>query len=154
MNISNNGLKLIESFEGFRANPYLDQAGVPTIGYGTISYPNGDSVSMGDPAITQQQALAYLEYQVNHKTAAINHLVQVPINQNQFDALASFAYNEGLGALQSSTLLRLLNSGNPAGAADQFLVWDKVRVDGQLVEDDGLLHRRQIERALFLQPVV
>jgi lysozyme len=109
---------------------------------------------MSDPAITQDQALDYLEWQVNQKTAAVNHLVQVSINQNQFDALASFAYNEGVGALQTSTLLRLLNSGDTAGAAAQFLVWDKERVDGQLVESDGLLHRRQMEQTLFLQPVV
>jgi len=154
MNISNNGLSLIESFEGLELSPYLDGAGIPTIGYGTILYPSGHKVTMSDPAITQDQALDYLEWQVNQKTAAVNHLVQVSINQNQFDALASFAYNEGVGALQTSTLLRLLNSGDTAGAAAQFLVWDKERVDGQLVESDGLLHRRQMEQTLFLQPVV
>jgi lysozyme len=154
MNISANGLSLIESFEGLRLNPYLDDAGIPTIGYGCITYPSGRKVSMGDAPITEQDALNYLAWQVNERVSAINHMVQVPINQNQFDALASFAYNEGVGALQSSTLLRLLNAGNTSGAADQFLVWDKVRVDGQLVENDGLLHRRHIERTLFLEPVV
>jgi lysozyme len=155
VNISNNGLQLIESFEGLVLHPYKDEAGVPTIGYGTTYYPNGNRVTMDDDSITQEQALTYLEYQVDHTvSASINHFVQVDINQNQFDALASFAYNEGAGALRSSTLLRLLNSGDTAGAADQFLVWDKVRKDGQLVEDDGLLHRRQMERTLFLEPVV
>src|ERR1019366_1286736 len=154
MNLSGNGLNLIESFEGLKLLPYLDSAGIPTIGYGTILYPSGRRVTMSDPTITQAQALDYLESQVNQKTATINHLVQVSISQNQFDALASFAYNEGVNALQTSTLLRLLNSGDTAGAADQFLVWDKERVDGQLVESDGLLHRRQMERALFLKPVI
>jgi lysozyme len=154
MNLSSNGLGLIESFEGLKLSPYLDTAGVPTIGYGTILYPSGRRVTMNDPAITQGQALDYLESQVNQKVAAINHLVQVPINQNQFDALASFTYNDGVGALQTSTLLRLLNAGNFSGAAAQFLVWDKEHVDGQLVESDGLLHRRKMEMSLFEQPVV
>jgi lysozyme len=154
MNISSDGLHLIESFEGLKLSPYRDQAGVPTIGYGTILYESGHKVTMSDPPITQEQALILLEWNINQKVAAINHLVQVPINQNQFDALASFAYNEGVGALQGSTLLRLLNSGDVDGAADQFLVWDKEHVDGQLVADGGLLHRRQIERTLFLQPMV
>jgi lysozyme len=154
MKLSQNGLMLIESFEGLELKPYLDTAGIPTIGYGTIMYQNGNRVTLNDPPISQYQAMILLEWQVNQKCAAINRLVQVSINQNQFDALASFTYNEGVGALQTSTLLRLLNSGDVSGAAAQFLVWDKERIDGQLVESDGLLHRRQMEQTLFLEPVV
>jgi lysozyme len=154
MNISPNGLNLIMSFEGLELEPYLDSAGIPTIGYGTILYPSGHSVTMSDPAITQQQAMQYLEWEVNQKTAGVSQCVVVPINQNQFDALTSFAYNEGLGALRTSTLLQLLNNGQTQGASAQFLVWDKVRVDGQLVENDGLLRRRFAEQTLFNTPVV
>jgi lysozyme len=107
---------------------------------------------MNDPYITQQQATQYLEWQVNQKTAEVEHMIQTCPNQNQFDALVSFAYNEGVNALKTSTLLRLFNSGDSQGAADQFLVWDKVRENGQLVESDGLLRRRQAERQLFLTP--
>lgn len=153
MELSQNGLKLIQTFEGLNLSPYLDQAGVPTIGYGTIMYPSGHAVMMSDPVITLQKAIQYLEWEVDQKVGTVVHLLQINANQNQFDALVSFAYNEGLGALKTSTLLRLYNSGNFQSAADQFLVWDKVRVDGQLVEDKGLLNRRQQERQLFLTPV-
>jgi lysozyme len=115
-------------------------------------YPSGHAVTMNDPAITQTQAMQYLEWEVNQKVGSAQHYIQVTVGQNQFDALISFAYNEGLGALAGSTLLKLLNSGNTGGAADQFLVWDKVRVDGQLVENQGLLNRRTAERKLFLTP--
>ena len=78
----------------------------------------------------------------------VNALVTVKINQNQFDALISFSYNLGLGSLQQSTLLRLLNAGNFQAAADQFPRWD--RAGGK--EGAGLLARRNAERALFLTP--
>lgn len=152
MKLSDNGLKLIESFEGLSLKPYLDTAGVPTIGYGTILYPSGHRVTMADPPITQAKAMQYLEWEVNLKVGDVQHLFQVPISQNQFDALVSFAYNEGSNALKTSTLLKKLNLGDFQGAADQFLVWDKQRVNGQLVESQGLLNRRQVERKLFLTP--
>jgi lysozyme len=152
MILSQNGLKLIMSFEGLKLSPYLDTAGVPTIGYGTIMYPSGHAVTMNDPAITTTQAAQYLEWEVNQKVGSVQHYVQVVVSQNEFDALVSFAYNEGLGALKTSTLLRLLNLGDTQGAADQFLMWDKDRVDGQLVVNQGLLNRRQAERNLFLTP--
>lgn len=149
MKIGKKGLDLIKSFEGLKLKPYLDSAGIPTIGYGTIMYDNGKRVSMQDPPITEDQANQYLEYEVNEKTAAVNQFVTIAINQNQFDALVCFAYNVGVGALQKSTLLKLLNSGDYAGAADQFLRWNKA--GGK--EIPGLTRRRQAERALFLHPV-
>lgn len=152
MQLSDNGLKLIMSFEGLKLAPYLDTAGVPTIGYGTIMYPSGHAVTMADPPITQNQAMQYLHWEVDKKVGDIQHLFQVKLTQNQFDALVSFSYNEGSNALKTSTLLKKLNSGDIQGAADQFLVWDKQRVNGQLVESTGLLNRRKVERTLFLTP--
>jgi|ERR1035437_1003961 lysozyme len=149
MQISKKGLQLIASFEGLSLKPYLDSAKVPTIGIGTILYPNGKAVSMSDPEITKEQAEQYLEWEINQKTTSVNKMVAVPINQNQFDALVSFAYNLGVGALHGSTLLKLLNAGDTSGAAEQFLVWDKA--NGQV--SAGLLRRRQAERSLFLQSV-
>jgi lysozyme len=152
MQLSSNGLQFIKSFEGFDASPYLDGAKIPTIGYGTIMYPDGSSVTISDSDITEDQALQYLQFEVNQKTASVNNMVTASINQNQFDALVSFTYNEGVNALRTSTLLRLLNNGDVAGAADQFPVWDKIRVDGVLQESDGLLRRRNAEQQLFLTP--
>jgi lysozyme len=76
--------------------------------------------------------------------------VQVPLNDAAFGALVSFAFNAGLGNLGQSTLLRKLNAGDRAGAAEQFLVWNKGRVRGVLTELPGLTRRRRAERALFL----
>src|SRR5579884_2695953 len=125
MQISKNGLNLITSFEGLSLKPYPDSVHVPTIGYGTIMYPNGKAVTLNDPPITQEQALEYLEWEVNQKTAGVNKLVTVPINQNQFDALVCFSYNVGRGGFAGSTLLKLLNAGNYSAAADEFLKWNK-----------------------------
>jgi lysozyme len=71
--------------------------------------------------------------------------VKVPLKQGQYDALVSFTYNEGAGKFQSSTLLKMLNAGNYAGAAGQFGAW----VYGGGVELPGLVIRRQAEAAIF-----
>lgn len=142
------GINLIKSFEGLFLKPYLDAVKIPTIGYGTIKYPNGPAVTMNDPNITEEQALEYLEYEINEKAAAVEKMVKVSINDNEFAALVAFAYNVGVGALKDSTLLKLLNANTDRTAvADQFLRWNKA--GGK--ELAGLTRRRQAERALFLQ---
>ena len=144
------GLDLIKSFEGLSLKPYLDQANVATIGYGTILYPSGQAVTMSDPEITEDQASQYLMGQVMQKCSGVEGDVSVPLNDNEFAALVSFAYNLGLGALHGSTMLKMLNAGaDRSGVADQFLEWDKA---GGVVSS-GLLRRRQAERSLFLQPM-
>lgn len=145
------GLDLIKSFEGLFLKPYLDPIGIPTIGFGTIKYPLGAKVTMQDPAITEQQAEQYLQHEVDAKATAVEKMVKVPLNDNEYAALVSFSYNVGSGALQGSTLLKLLNAGTDRSAvADQFLRWNKA--GGK--ELAGLTRRRQAERSLFLQPVV
>ena len=148
MNISENGVNLIKQFEGFRADPYQDSVGVATIGYGTILYPDGTSVTMNDSPITEDQAEQYLAFNVDHKTSSINNMLTVSVNQNQFDALCSFAYNLGCGSLHGSTLLRLVNQSDFYGAANQFPLWDKA--GGQVVA--GLQRRRLAEQQLFSTP--
>ena len=148
MNISQNGLNMIKGFEGLKLSPYLDSIGKPTTGYGTISYPDGTPVTMDDDPITEAQAEQYLMFQVNQKTSSINNMFAVPVNQNQFDALCSFAYNLGTGALHGSTLLRLVNQGDFANAANEFPKWD--RAGGQVVA--GLTRRRLAEQQLFTTP--
>jgi lysozyme len=78
--------------------------------------------------------------------AAVSSLVKVPLNQNQFDALVSFTYNCGSGALKGSTLLRKLNNGDYDGAAAEFPRWTK----GGGVVLPGLVRRRAAEMHLFL----
>lgn len=143
--ISNNGLKLIKEFEGFRANAYLDSAGIWTIGYGTIRYENGNKVKPGE-VITLEDAEIALITDVNRRAGAVKGLVKKQINQNQLDALISFAYNLGLGALERSTLLKKVNM-NPADPTirDEFMKW--VKAGGNVVQ--GLVNRRKKEADLY-----
>ncbi len=141
------GVHLIVSFEGLKLSPYLDSAGIPTIGYGTILYPDGTKVSLNDPEITQDQATEYLQHQMSLKASAVEGMVTVALNDNEFAALVCFAYNVGVGGLHGSTLLTMLNAGQDrAAVADQFLRWNKA--GGK--EIPGLTRRRQAERSLFL----
>ena len=139
MQISKAGLDLIKQFEGLYLKAYRCPAGVPTIGYGHTA-----GVAMGQ-TITQQQADDYLRRDVRQFERAVARLVTVPLTQGQFDALVSFAFNLGEGALAQSTLLRLLNAGDYAGAAAQFDRWNKA--GGRVLP--GLVRRRAAERALF-----
>ncbi len=148
MHVSQNGTALIEKFEGLRLDAYLDPVGIPTIGYGTIRYPDGHKVRLGD-RITEQEAEAFLKFECDAVAKGVTHLVKVPLNQNQFDALVSFSYNLGLGSLEESTLLRKLNRGDYQGAADEFPRWNKGIVNGVKQELKGLTRRRSEERELF-----
>ena len=146
MKISEKGLNLIKEFEGLRLKPYKDAVGIPTIGYGNTYYEDGRKVSLSDPAITEERATELLKMVVKRYEDAINRYVQVPITQNQFDALVSFAYNIGNENVRKSTLMKLLNRKQYTEAADQLLRWNKA--GGKTLK--GLTRRRQAERVLFL----
>jgi len=140
------GIELIKEFEGLRLRAYRCPAGVPTIGYGTTVYPTGYKVQMGDQC-TAEQAEEFLRSDLRAFERDVERTVRVPLNTNQFSALVSFAYNLGAEALRKSTLLRLLNAHNYAGAAEQFARWTYA-AGKQL---PGLVRRRAAERALFLR---
>lgn len=148
------GTDLIKSFEGLRLKAYPDPGtgGKPyTIGYGTTVYPNGKAVTLQDAPITEEQATEYLMHEVEEKARNVEKMVKISINDNEYAALVSFAYNVGWQALEKSTLMKLLNAGTDrAAVADQFLRWNKAA--GK--EMSGLTRRRQAERSLFLQPMV
>jgi len=152
MKLSPNGERLIKSFEGLRLAAYRDVAGVWTIGYGSTRYHDGRPVKPGDKLSSAVQASAIFVNTLDQYEDAVNSYVKVPLTQNQFDALVSFTYNEGTFALKESTLLRKLNTKDYAGAADQFLVWNKITdpKTGRKVECDTLTGRRKAERHLFL----
>jgi len=143
MQLSRPGLELIQRHEGLRLKAYLCPAGVPTIGYGSTR-----GVKMGDE-ITRAQATELLMADIERFEDAVRRAVEVTLNQHEFDALVSFAFNVGAGALQRSTLLRKLNAGDRQGAADELLRW--TRGGGRVLP--GLVRRREDERALFLTPV-
>ncbi len=146
---------LIKGFEGFRAAPYKDSAGIATIGYGTILYPppptgTGKSVTMGDPAVTDDQATGFLAYQMGLKSSQIAPLVTRAATLHQAAAMLSLVYNIGIGGFKSSTVLRMFTAGDIPGSADAFLMWDKATVNGKSVVVPGLLARRTEERTIFL----
>ena len=146
MKTSKNGLKLIAKFEGFRSEPYLDAVGVPTIGFGNTFYPDGKKVKMGDPGITEDEAIVLLKTVVAQFEEQVDKAVLRELNQNQFDALVSFTYNLGIGNLKSSTLLQKVNK-NPCdpSIADEFNKW--VYAGGKVL--NGLVTRRKEEAKLY-----
>lgn len=146
MKISKNGLDLIKKYEGLKLEPYLCPANVPTIGYGATYYPGGEEVSMSDLKITELYAEELLLSMLSRFEKGVDRYVQVEINQNQFDALVSFAYNLGLGALKGSTLLRKVNL-NPCdeNISYQFNRW--VKAGGRKLV--GLVKRRNEEGVLY-----
>ena len=146
MKVDATGVQLISDFEDLRLTSYDDGVGVWTIGWGTTVYPNGQKVKKGDK-ITLEQAKQYKAYDLARFEKAVNDSVKVPLNQNQFNALVSLAYNIGVSAFTSSTLVKRLNDGNYKAAADQFLVW--VNAGGKRMQ--GLVNRRNKEREVFLK---
>lgn len=139
MKTSQEGINLIKKFEGCKLIAYKCPAGVWTIGYGHTG-----GVKQGQK-ITQTQAEKYLKDDLTKYEKGVESLVKVTLNQNQFNALVSFAYNCGLGALKTSTLLKKLNKKDYKGASNELLRWNKA--SGRVLE--GLKARRKAEKALF-----
>lgn len=139
MNYSKNGIALTEQFEGCKYTAYLDQVGVPTIGYGHIS-----GVKIGD-ACTPDQADVWLQEDIQHVVNQLNNDLTIHVTQGEFDALVDFGFNLGLHALEASTLWTMVMAGDFDGAAAQFPRWD--HAGGKEVA--GLLRRRLQEQAEF-----
>jgi len=146
MKIAEKGLNLIKFFEGLRLKAYRCVAGVLTIGYGSTR-----GVTAGQ-IITEQEAEERLKKDCVYFENGISKLVTSELNQNEFDALMSFTFNLGTGALQRSTLRMKLNRGDYEGAAEEILKFNKARVHGQLTTVQGLTNRRQAEYKLFKEP--
>lgn len=148
MKISKIGIELIKKYEGFATFPYLCPAGVPTIGYGATYYLDGSRVTMNDEAISEGEAEDLLYQMVVKYAEGVNRYVTSDINQNQFDALVSFAYNLGLGALKSSTLLKRVNADPCDEDIEyQFSRWNKA--GGEVLR--GLTKRRKDESDLYFK---
>ena len=142
MRISEHGIQTIKNFEGLSLKAYRCPAGVWTIGWGSTA---GVTAGM---TITLAQAEDMLRAEVERFEKAVNRLVEVPLSQNQFDALVSFAYNVGDGALARSTLLRLLNQGDYDAVPGQLARW--THGGGRVLP--GLVKRRRMEGELWMSP--
>ena len=144
LSTSDAGLALLEHHEGFRARPYRCPAGVLTIGYGTTAAA-GFEIRKG-MSVTRERAREMLRQSLARQyEPAVRQAVTVELSQAEFDALVSFTYNLGAGALRTSKLLRLLNAGDRRGAAREFDRW----VYAGKKKWSGLVRRRADERALF-----
>lgn len=135
----------LKDFEGLKLQAYQDVAGVWTVGYGATG-PKVNSLTIW----TTDKAEADLRSRVITLGAEIFNMAKVDLTDPQLAALICLVYNIGLGAFKSSTLLKLLNAGDYQGAADQFVRWNKVTVNGEKRTLGGLVTRRARERDLFL----
>ena len=145
MTLSPAGLALLKSFESCKLDAYQDDGGVWTIGWGHTG-PEVTSTTHW----TQTDADMVLWRDLWPAIEAVNTAVKVSLSQGQFDALVDFVYNCGVGAFESSTMLKLLNAGDYDEAADQFEAWDHVH--GVVIA--GLLRRRIAEEKEFDGDVV
>lgn len=145
MKTSKNGIQLIKQFEGCRLKAYKCPANVWTIGIGHTETVNGKPIVEG-MTITELMAETLLAIDLQKFENAINTKVKKPLTQNEFDALVSFVFNNGIGAFEQSTMLKLLNQGNFNLAAKQFDRW--IYAKGKVL--NGLKKRRAAEKALFL----
>jgi lysozyme len=142
-NISRQGLDLICRFEGFSAIIYMCPAGYPTIGYGhLITEANKEQFLDG---VDEDEALDLLRQDVAVAERAVLRLISVPLTQGQFDALVSFTFNLGSGALQRSTLRRKVNREEHEDIPREFMRW--VWAGGKKL--NGLVKRRKAERVLY-----
>jgi lysozyme len=158
MSISEAGIQLIKSFEGCHAIPYKCPAVLWSVGFGRVLYPDQARLKNDERAnyplkaehnrtFSGDEIDTLLEADLQRFEAGVLRLCPAAAdNQCHLDALVSFAFNVGLGNLQSSTLRMKYNRGDYEGAADEFLKWNKA--GGKVLR--GLERRREAERALFL----
>ncbi len=146
MKLNNNGYLLICEFEGLSLKPYLCPAKIPTIGYGNTYYTDGKRVTLLDKEITKLQAFDMFKVIADKFASKVSKLVTSPLNQNQFNALVSLAYNIGIGNFQSSTLLKKVNKNhNDILIGLEFKKWNKVNKK----EVIGLTRRRLYESIIY-----
>ena len=155
--VKNSVDELLAKLEGFSATPYQDEAGLWTIGYGHKIVPGDgfwhpDFNPAGVRSITVEHAKLLKGQDASGASDAVDRCVKVPLTENQYQALVSLAYNIGSSAFCSSTVVKRLNAGDIRGAADAILWWNKVTdpTTKTLVISQGLVNRREQERALFL----
>lgn len=141
-------IDLIKQWEGCKLKAYKDVAGIWTVGYGLTS--RAGFIEVGpDTTLTQEEADYYLEKVVDDFASKIRPMITAPINENQFGAFVSLAYNIGVGAFKRSSALKRFNAGEGDRVTEAIRMWKKA--GGKTVQ--GLVNRREAEVALFLMPV-
>jgi GH24 family phage-related lysozyme (muramidase) len=148
MRVNDAGLKLIRAAEGFRGRAYRDAVGIWTIGYGHTSMAGPPAVHEG-LTITAEAGEKILARDVENFARGVEGALTVTLNDNEFSALVSFAYNVGLGNFRKSSVLKAANAGDREAVARRLQLW--VKAGGKTLP--GLVKRRAAEAQLFqLQP--
>lgn len=147
MELNEAGVKLIQDFEGLMLEAYLCSAGVLTIGWGHTSAAGEPMVTPG-MTITQAEAREIFLRDVKQYSDGVRDLIEVAVNDNQFSAMVSLAYNIGVAAFAKSSVRRFVNEGRFEEAAASFALWNKA--GGQVLR--GLVRRRAAEAELFATP--
>lgn len=143
--VSAAGLLFIQQQEGTKLKSYDDGLNIQTI---CVGHTKGVTKGM---TTTLEQCQVWLKEDVGEAGKAVARWVKVPITQSQYDALVSFTFNLGVGALQKSNLLKKINAGQCKEAGTEFLKWDKGRINGKLTPMKGLTKRRQAESKMWLE---
>lgn len=126
MKLDENGYKVLHEREGLRLKPYLDTRGIPTIAMGNTYYLDGKKVTMQDKALTKEEANELGKITADNFAYFVNDLIKSNVNQNQFNALVSLAYNIGITGFRNSTVLRKVNiNPNDKTIQDAFMMWTK-----------------------------
>jgi len=126
MKLNSKGYKALHDREGLRLKPYLDTKGVPTISLGVTYYPNGRKVTMQDKPLTIEQAGNLATITADKFAFQVDKLLTSKVNQNQFNALVSLAYNIGINGFRNSTVLRKVNiNPNDPAIKEAFMMWTK-----------------------------
>jgi lysozyme len=126
MKLNSNGYKELHQREGLRLKPYLDTKGVPTIAMGNTYYLDGRKVTMSDKSLTIEEAGNLASATADKFAFQVDSLLKSKVNQNQFNALVSLAYNIGITGFRNSTVLRKVNiNPNDPTIKEAFLMWTK-----------------------------
>ena len=145
MKLDESGYSELHKREGLRTKPYLDTRGIPTISLGVTYYPNGRKVTMQDKPITKIEAERLGKVMADRFASEVTTLIKSKVNQNQFNALVSIAYNIGINGFKSSSFLKLVNKNpNDQKIKDAIMLWTK---------NPELIGRRKKEVELYFKPI-
>lgn len=152
MKTSEAGKTFIKKFESFRSNMYLDQRGLPSIAWGHL-IEKDDPEGYMHRTVSFEEGEELFEKDLYFKAElCINTYVKIPLNQFEYDSLASFVFNIGCSAFRNSTLLKKMYNAayTTQDIANEMLRWNKVKIGDKLVESAGLTRRREAEKSMFL----
>lgn len=154
LDIDQDGLDFISRWEGCILYVYRDIAGLKTVGVGHLITAAEDARYPDKMPITKEHAMELLHRDVQQCVAAIRQNITTDLNQNQFNALCSFAFNCGTGVTKNSGVARAIKAGNFAAVRPALLQWSKAKINGVMQTNQGLFNRRKSEADLFERPCV